>query len=136
MLCLASRNRCNVCGRALVLLATLGWVVGCSSKGGLEGKVTVKESPQLANLGVTVKDWKYSTQTLSVQLAASKDFGDPWLITVQADNGQPFSMTTPLNLKAGQTEWVDFGGPKFLDHFEIKPDTKSVTIGCRNRMTR
>ena len=41
----------------------------------------------------------------------------------------------PLTLKAGQSEWVSFGGPKFLDRFEIKPDTKKVTIGVRNRLT-
>jgi hypothetical protein len=120
---------------AVSILLGLGLIGGCSSKGGLEGKVTVKESPQLADLGVTVQDWKYSDQTLSVKLAATKDFGEPWLITVQADNGQPFGMMTPLTLKAGQSEWVSFGGPKFLDRFEIKPDTKKVTVGVRNRMT-
>jgi hypothetical protein len=119
-----------------ILAAGCLLAAGCGArKGELAGKLTVEATPQLTELGVTVKDWSYVDQKFAVQLAASKDFGAPWIITLQADTGSIFSMMSPLNLKAGQSEWVEVGGFKFVGTpFQVTPNTQKVTVGVRNQL--
>src|SRR5258708_3115752 len=115
-ICMPFSSRLRLGAMCSLVVVTCS-ITGCHSKGEFAGKVTVQGSKKLTDLGVTVKDWGYADKVFSFKLEASKDFGSPWLLTVEADNGQPFSFGTPVTIKAGKSEWIEVGGPKFLDHF-------------------
>jgi hypothetical protein len=125
---------------------TVGWLfyagaiaclaaAGCHSKGNLAGKLKVEASPELTAQGLSVKDWAASGSNFSVKLEATRDLEPNWLLTLQADGGEMFQTMTPLKMKAGQTEWIEIAGPKFLEKFEVTSETKTVTVGLRNRLT-
>jgi hypothetical protein len=116
-------------------VALLVAAAGCGpSKGNLAGKLKVESRPELAEQGLSVKDWGVSSDNFALKLEASKDLGDNWLLTIQADGGDVFATLTPLKLKPGKAEWIEVGGPKFLESFKVSADTKTVTVGLRNRL--
>jgi hypothetical protein len=109
-------------------------LLGCNSKGKYGGKIKVEASAALQKLGVTVKDWRYSEKdkTFGVQLSASQDFGPPNQIAVQIPTRGSFSSPIPLRLKAGETQWIDFGGTNALGNpFSDLPEQGTITIDVR-----
>jgi hypothetical protein len=108
---------------------------GCGpSKGNLAGKLKVEAGPELAEQGLNVKDWGLSGDNFTIKLEATKDLGPDWLLTIQADGDPTFETMTPLKMKAGQAEWIEIGGPKFLESFKVSSDTKTVKVGLHNRL--
>jgi hypothetical protein len=101
----------------------------------LDGKLKVEAKPELAAEGLSLKDWGVSGDNFAIKLEAAKDLEPNWLLTIQADGGPPFQTMTPLRMKAGQSEWIEVGGAKFLESFKVSTETKTVTVGLRNRLS-
>jgi hypothetical protein len=121
--------------RQFLLIALLAAIGGCHSKGRLAGRLTIREAPSLTEQGLKVKDWAVSGKNLQLQLESTKDLAPDWLLTVEADNGLTYQSTTPLKMKAGDIQWIEVGGPKFVEHFEVSAGTQTVTVGLRNRLS-
>ena len=130
----------NRARKALVLICgivVLTTCAGCGpSKGKLAGKLKVEAKPEMAEQGLNVKDWGVSGDNFTIKLEATKDLGPDWLLTIQADGGPVFQTMTPLKMKSGQTDWIEIGGPKFLESFAVSEQTKTVSVGLRNRLVR
>jgi hypothetical protein len=120
---------------SLAVLASLILVGGCHSKGRLAGRLTIREAPSFTEQGLKVKDWAVSGNHLQLQLESSKDLAPDWLLTVEADNGSTYQTMTPLKMKAGDIQWIEIGGPKFIERMEVEGGTKSVTVGLRNQLS-
>ena len=100
---LAARQTRRLLVASLVLV--LAALPGCSSsKGKYAGKLKVEASPKLQELGVTVKEWRFSEsdKTFGVQLSATKDFGPPNKIELSIEGKGRFSSPVPVKLKAGE----------------------------------
>ena len=128
-------RRCFPAALACVfVIAVLIVSIGCGpSKGKLADTLKVEAKPELNEQGLNLKDWGVTGENFAIKLEATKDLSSDWLLTIQADGAGVFQTMTPLQMKAGQTQWIEVGGPKFLESFKVSNETKTVKVGLRNR---
>lgn len=108
--------------------------VGCSNKGGREGKVTVVVGKNLEALGVTLVDWRYSPsgQTFGIKLKASNPVPKQTYVTLNGPGLSNVQSLSPSGDNINAEKWMDFGGSKVLGNpIANFPEEGTITIDTR-----
>ena len=109
-------------------------VVGCSNKGGREGKVSVVVGKNLKALGVTLVDWRYSpsNQTFGIKLKAAKPVPKHTYLTISGPGLSNVQSLTPAGDEINAERWIDYGGSTALGNPVANfPDEGTITIDTR-----
>lgn len=108
--------------------------VGCSNKGGREGKVEVVVGKNLRALGVTLVDWRYSPsgQTFGVKLKAANPLPKQTYLILSGPGLSNVQSLSPSGNDINAEKWIDFGGSKALgDPMANFPTEGTITIDTR-----
>jgi hypothetical protein len=110
------------------------FAAGCSNKGKYAGKVNVEVSKRLADLGVSLVDWRFSEseKSFGIKLKTSKPLDKQTYIVIRGDGVGQVSSPIPVGDDINQGKWIDYGGSKaFGNPFDNFPESGTITVDLR-----